>query len=93
MPRRSDEKNRADEKNRVEKAERYRDLKNVDGVREIVEVVQDEFLCRVHRWRDEISGWRIEEISGPTETLTLRSVGLEIPFSEIHDDVLAAHAD
>ena len=52
----------SDEKSQVAKAERYRDLRNVDGAREIVGVIQDEFFCRVHRWRDEINGWQMEEV-------------------------------
>ena len=79
----------SDETSQAEKAERYRDLKTVDGVTEIVEVARDEFVCRIHRWRDEINGWRMEVRSGPAEKLPLRSVGIEIPFAEIYDDVLA----
>ena len=78
----------SDEKSQAQKAERYRDLMNVDGVVEIVEVVQAEFVCRLHRWRGEINGWQMEVISGAAETLKLLSVGIEIPFSEIYAKVL-----
>lgn len=78
----------SDEHSPREKAERFRDLKNVEGVKEIIEVVQDDFVCRIHRWREEIDGWQMEELSGAGETLRLRSVGVEIPLAEIYDQVL-----
>ncbi|WP_207457599.1 Uma2 family endonuclease [Azospirillum sp. SYSU D00513] len=78
----------SDGKSQVEKANRYRDLKNVEGVREIVEVVQDEYLCRLHRWRNEIAGWQMVEIDGPDGVLPLASLGIEIAFAEIYDGVL-----
>lgn len=80
----------SDEKSQKAKAERYADLKNVDGVREIVEVVQDEYVCRIHRWRDEIDGWQMEEITGARNTLRLASLGIEIPFEDVYDGVLPA---
>jgi Uma2 family endonuclease len=78
----------SDEKSQVRKAIRYADLKNVDGVREIVEVVQDEPLCRIHRWREEIGGWQMEEIAGASSTLSLSLLDIQIPFGEIYDGVL-----
>lgn len=78
----------ADDRSQIAKAERFRDLKSVDGVKEIVEIVQDEFLCRVHRWRGEINGWQMDEITGADEVLRLSSVQLEIPLEEIYDQVL-----
>lgn len=79
----------ADEHSQVVKAERYRDLKAVDGVAEIVEVVQDEYVCRVHRWRDEIAGWQMTEIIGADAVLSLASVAADVPLAEIYDGVLA----
>lgn len=82
----------SDEKSQVQKSIRYNDLKNVDGVREIIEVVQDEFLCRIHRWREEIGGWQMEEVSGSSSTLSLTSLSIEIAFAEIYDGVLEIEA-
>lgn len=78
----------SDGHSQVRKALRYDDLKSVDGVLEIVEVVQDEPLCRIHRWRDEIDGWQMLELSGPEAVLELAAVGIGIPFAEIYDGVL-----
>ena len=68
----------SDEKSQAEKAERYRDLRNVDGVQEIVEVEQDEFVCRVHRLRSEIDGWQMDYVSGADSTLHVASLGISV---------------
>lgn len=82
----------SDGHSQVRKAVRYDDLKSVDGVLEIVEVVQDEPLCRIRRWRDEIDGWQMLELSGPESALPLAAVGIDIPFAEIYDGVLEGEA-
>lgn len=77
----------SDGHSQLRKALRYDDLKSVDGVREIVEIVQDEPLCRIHRWRDEIAGWQMLELSGAEAVLDLATVGIGVPFAEIYDGV------
>lgn len=77
----------SDGHSQIRKAVRYGDLKSVDGVREIVEVVQDEPLCRIHRWRDEIAGWQMLELSGAEAVLELTAIGIGVPFAEIYDGV------
>ena len=76
-----------DDKRKVAKAERYNDLRNVEGVCEIVEIEQDEFLCRIHRWRAEISGWQLDYVSGMDAVLHLASIGAHIPLAELFDNV------
>lgn len=77
----------SDGHSQLRKALRYDDLKSVDGVREIVEIVQDEPLCRIHRWRDEIAGWQMLERSGPEAVLELTTASIVVPFAEIYDGV------
>ncbi len=78
----------SDERSQAEKAERYRDLRNVDGVQEIVEVEQDEFVCRVHRLRSEIDGWQMDYVSGADSTLHVASLGISVSLRVIYEDVL-----
>lgn len=83
----------SDEHSPTAKAARDSDLRDVDGVTEIVEFFQDEPACRLYRWRDEISGWQIEQIAGFGAVLPLRSLGLELPLAEVYDGVLAIPVD
>jgi Uma2 family endonuclease len=60
-----------------------RDLQEVEDMREIVEIYQDE--PAIHVYRKEAAGtWSFEAIGGADATLRLASVGLEIPLREIY---------
>ena len=76
-----------DDKSKVAKAERYNDLRNVEGVFEIIEIEQDEFLCRIHRWRAEIDGWQLDYVSGKDAFLHLASIGVDIPLADLFENV------
>ena len=67
--------------------ERHRkrnDLQDTEGVTEIVELYQDEMAAHVYR-RGADGTWSFGAIGGAEATLELRSVGLEIPLSEIYE--------
>jgi Uma2 family endonuclease len=58
------------------------DLQDVAGVAEIVEIYQDE--AALHVYRKQADGrWVMEAVGGLDALLTLESVGLSIPLSEI----------
>jgi Uma2 family endonuclease len=59
------------------------DLQVVEGVREIVEIYQDEYALHVYRLAPDGS-WDFEAIGGQDATLRLASVGIEIPVAEIY---------
>jgi Uma2 family endonuclease len=66
--------------------QRRRHLQDVAGVQEIVEIYQDE--ASVHVYRHEDGGqWSFDAIDGLDAVLHLRSVGLDIPLSEIYEFV------
>jgi Putative restriction endonuclease len=58
-----------------------RDLQDVEGVEEIIELYGEP---AAHIYRRLGSAWTFEAIDGLDATLVLRSVGLEIPLSEIY---------
>jgi Uma2 family endonuclease len=58
-----------------------RDLQDVEGVQEIVELHEDSAV-HIHRRRDH--GWVFEAVEGLDAILALDSVGLEIPLAEIY---------
>jgi Uma2 family endonuclease len=62
------------------------DLQAVEGVQEIVEIFQDEML--VHVWRLAGSVWTFESVAGADGVLTLPSVGITVPLSDIYERVL-----
>jgi Uma2 family endonuclease len=69
-----------------------RDLQEVDDIREIVEIHQDE--PAVHVYRKEAAGtWSFEAIEGADATLRLASVGLEIPLQEIYEFAMPGEAE
>jgi Uma2 family endonuclease len=59
-----------------------RDLQDVEGVQEIVELYEEP-AAHIYRRRDQ--AWVFEALDGPDAILTLQSVGLEIPLSEIYE--------
>jgi Uma2 family endonuclease len=61
-----------------------RDLQEVEGVTEIVEIYQDELA--VHLYRREAEGtWSFDAIGGAGATLVLQSVDVAIPLAEIYE--------
>ena len=60
------------------------DLQGTEGVTEIVELYQDEMAAHVYR-READGTWSFDAVGGAEATLELRSVGLEIPISEIYE--------
>ncbi len=66
-----------------------RDLQEVEGVAEIVELCQDEMAA--HLYRREVDGtWSFTAVGGGTAAITLRSVALEVPLVEIYEFALPA---
>jgi Uma2 family endonuclease len=61
-----------------------RDLQDVDGVMEIVEIYQDEPAIHVYR-REAAGTWSFDAIGGLGAQLSLRSVTLSIPLAEIYE--------
>jgi Uma2 family endonuclease len=61
-----------------------RDLQDVEGVMEIVEIYQDEPAIHVYRWEEE-GTWSFEAVGGLASDLSLRSVALSIPLAEIYE--------
>jgi Uma2 family endonuclease len=58
------------------------DLQEVEGVREIVELHQAEATAHVYRGTE--AGWMFATVSGIDATLTLESVGIQLPLAEIY---------
>jgi Uma2 family endonuclease len=61
-----------------------RDLQEVEGVMEIVEIYQDEPAIHVYR-REAEGTWSFDAIGGLASELSLRSVPLSIPLAEIYE--------
>jgi Uma2 family endonuclease len=61
-----------------------RDLQEVEGVMEIVEIYQDEPAIHVYR-REAEGTWSFDAIGGLASELSLRSVPLSIPMAEIYE--------
>ncbi len=69
-----------------------RDLQDVEGVREIVEIYQDEMAA--HIYRSERDGtWSFAAVGGLASVLALRSLGLEIPMTEVYEFALPGVSD
>lgn len=66
---------------RRERDVKRRDLQDVEGVEEIVELYEEP---AAHIYRRLGSAWTFEAIDGLESILVLRSVGLEIPLVEIY---------
>lgn len=58
-----------------------RDLQDVEGVEEIVELYEEP---AIHIYRRHGDAWIFEAIEGPAAMLTLHSVDLSMPLSEIY---------
>jgi Uma2 family endonuclease len=70
-----------------------RDLQDVEGVQEIIELYQAEAAAHIYR-REDGGTWSFEAIDGLEAILTLKSVSLEIPLAEIYEFVeLAGDAE
>lgn len=61
-----------------------RDLQDIDGVQEIVELYQDEMAAHIYR-READGTWSFTAIDGAEATLILRSLGLNLPMAEIYE--------
>jgi Uma2 family endonuclease len=59
------------------------DLQLVEGVREIVEIYQDEYALHVYRLAPDGS-WGFEAIGGRDSVLHLASVVIDIPLTEVY---------
>lgn len=59
------------------------DLQVVEGVREIVEIYQDEYALHLYRLASDGS-WSFEAIGGRDAVLHLASVGIDIPLAELY---------
>jgi len=64
--------------------QKRRDLQEVEGVEEIVEVYQLEAAVHVYR-RAEDGPWLFEAIDGLDAVLRLESVGIELPLADIYE--------
>ena len=61
-----------------------RDLQDVEGVREIVEIYQGEMAAHLYR-READGTWSFSAIGGEAAVMRLRSLGLEIPLAELYE--------
>ena len=61
------------------------DLQTVEGVREIIEIYQDEMLA--HAYRRHGAGWVFEWIGGPEAQIELPSVGIAVPLAALYERV------
>ena len=66
--------------------QKRRDLQDVEGVAEIVELYQREPAIHVYR-RAKDGSWSFEAIGGLTASLRLESVGLDMPLAEIYEGI------
>ena len=71
------------------RAWRGRDLKrqhlqSVEGMREIVELFQDDYACHIYRWDSGSSRWTFEALGGADAVLHLESIGVDVALSDIY---------
>jgi hypothetical protein len=59
------------------------DLQTVEGVREIVEIYQDEYALHVYRLAPDGS-WTFEAIGGRDAVLHLASASIDIPLADLY---------
>ena len=69
--------------------QRRRQLQDVEGVQEIVEIYQDEASLHLYR-REDGGQWSFDAVDGLDAVLSLKSIGLDIPLSEIYEFVTVA---
>ena len=69
-----------------------RDLQDVEGVREIVEIDQDEMAAHIYR-REGHETWSFAAVGGMASVLALRSVGIEMPMIEVYEFALPGVSD
>lgn len=67
-----------------EMARKREDYRGV-GIKEVLEVEQDEAVIRVHRLQGE--DWVIQSVAGLDATVALHSIDLDIPLAEVYDAV------
>jgi Uma2 family endonuclease len=63
-----------------------RDLQDVEGVQEIVELYQGAASAHIYR-REEAGRWSFDAVDGLDAMLNLTSIGIEIPLSEVYEFV------
>ena len=62
-----------------------RDLQQVEGVAEIIELFQDDYAAHVYRLMPgNPAAWTFEAVGGADASITLASAGLELPLTEIY---------
>jgi Uma2 family endonuclease len=61
-----------------------KDLQDVEGVEEVVDIYQREMALHVYR-REPDGKWSFEPVGEPDGVLHLRSMGIEVPLSEIYE--------
>ena len=64
-------------------------MQDVEGVQEIVEIYQDEASLHLYR-REDGGWWSFDAVDGLDAVLSLKSIGLDIPLSEIYEFVMVA---
>jgi len=67
-----------------------KDLQDVEGVQEIIEIYQTETLINAYR-RDAKGEWVFESLREVTDTLNLPSVGITVPLTEIYEFTTPAY--
>jgi Uma2 family endonuclease len=61
------------------------DLQAVEGVKEIVELYQDDYAAHIYRnLSDPAASWTFEAVGGREAVLRITSLGLELPMAEIY---------
>ena len=71
-----------------ERDKKRQDVKDVEGVTEIVEVYQHTMAAHVHR-RSSNGTWSFSSVSGPDDNIELESLGISIPLGELYDGITA----
>jgi Uma2 family endonuclease len=76
----------SEEKSPRERNEKRRDLMNVDGVLEIIEIAQNDFACQIYRKSGDL--WAYDSAEGAESVVRLESLGVDIPLAELYRKVL-----
>jgi hypothetical protein len=61
------------------------DYRAIPSVQEIVLIEQDQRFCHLHRRAEE--GWMTDLLRGERTLLRLRTIDLEVPLSELYENV------
>ena len=69
----------------AEYAEQLNDLKQVEGVEEIVELPQDSAEARIHRRHG--NDWQVIEVRGEEAELELQSLGISVRVGSLYEDL------